>query len=241
MNLKEQQITLNDNEEIDKLPDCDFSIIQNKKLFCYGSDALLLVKFCQEPANRIHDKDITVDLCTGNGIIPLLLASKCKSKIYGIELQEESFLLAERNIQLNKLDDQIKILKGDICSISSILPQNSASVVTVNPPYMKSGDTGVKENTSQALNIARHEIKCKLEDVIKAAAYLLNSSGVLFMIHRPERLSEIFAQLNTFHFEPKRLQFIYPSINKTPQMVLIEAKKNARSGLIIMPPYIMYP
>lgn len=239
--MKKSLLQLKENEQLDKLPDCDFSIIQNKSLFCYGSDALLLAKFCQSPANRIHDKDITVDLCTGNAIIPLLLASKSKSKIYAVELQKESFLLAEKNIRLNNLESQIKVLEGDICNIEKLLKKNSASVVTANPPYMKSNASGIKENSNQALNIARHEIKCTLKDVIKAADFLLNSSGLFFMIHRPDRLNEIFNELSNFNFQIKRLQFVHPSINKNPTMVLIEAKKNSKAGLSVLPPIIMYP
>ncbi|MBB5218848.1 tRNA1Val (adenine37-N6)-methyltransferase [Treponema rectale] len=227
--------------QTDKLPDCNFSLIQDKNLFCYGTDALLLAKFCLSPVNRIHDNDITVDLCTGNGIIPILLAAKTKSKIYGIELQKESFDLAEKNVELNNLQNQITIYNGDICEIEKFIPKNSATIVTANPPYMKSSNSGIKENKNNALNIARHEIKCKLTDVIKAASALLNSTGTFFMIHRPERLSEIFSELKKYSLEPKRMQLIYPSINKSPTMVLIESKKNAKPGLINLPPYIMYP
>lgn len=231
---------LNPDEQIDQLPESPYRIIQHKKMFRYGSDALLLADFCTRPAKRIHHRDYVVDLCSGNGIIPLLLASRVSGRFCSMELQKEASDLAVRSVSLNGLEDRIQVLNGDIRDIKNLLPQNCASVVTVNPPYMKCSDSGISENQNHALNLARHEISCTLSDVVAAASWLLKSSGTLFMIHRPDRLSEIFTALHDFRLEPKRLKLVHPDITKAATMVLIESRKDASPGLITDPPVIMY-
>ncbi len=225
---------LKPGETIHELKQGKFKIILDEKNFRFGIDAVLLSYFA-----NIKDKDAVIDLCTGSGIIPLLTAAKTKcSYIGGIEIQERPFDMAERAVKLNGLENRIKLFLGDIKQIHSFFPKKKADVVTVNPPYMKPSQ--VEENLTEEINIARHEVLCNIEDVVNAADYVLKPHGRLFMVHRPGRLSEIFASLAAHKMEPKRIRFVQPSDGKEANIVLIEARKNSQPDLRIEPVLNVY-
>ena len=145
--------------------------------------------------------------------------------------------MAAQSITLNGLEERIKIVHGNLCDVDSIFPRHSFNVVTCNPPYMI--DTHGRANELDAKTIARHEVLCTLEDVIAAADSLLATHGKFFMIHRPFRLPEIFSALEKHKMEMKSMRLIYPFADKEPNMVLIEARKNAKRRLTIEPPLIV--
>lgn len=221
------------HERVDDLQINNLKIIQNPDGFCFGIDAVLLANFV-----RLKRNARVVDLGTGTGIIPILLAGKSRtSHITGIEIQEEVADMARRSVRLNKLDDRIKILNADLKEAENFLEVNQYDVVTSNPPYMHTQGL-INENDKKA--ISRHEIKCSLEDVIRVSSRLLKHNGRLFMVHRPIRLVDIMVYCRQYKIEPKRLQFIHPTYNKKPNLLLIECVKAAKPELKILDPLYVY-
>lgn len=212
-----------------------YKILQDSERFQFGIDAVLLADYASK---SLKEKESVIDLGTGTGIIPLLMVNKCKTAAFtGLEVQKESAEMAARSVAMNELEGQIQIVHGDLKEAGSLFPRHSFNVVTCNPPYMI--DAHGRNNEQDALTIARHEVLCTLEDVVKAADYLLASHGSFFMIHRPFRLPEIFSSLEKHKMEMKRMRLIYPFADKEPNMVLIEARKNAKRRLTIEPPLIV--
>ena len=227
-------INLRSGERIDELQRNDYRIIQNPERFCFGMDAVLLSSFAKaKPGERC------LDLGTGNGFIPILMEAKTKGEIfYGLEIQEESADLARRSVELNELEDKIKIVTGDIKEAADIFGAASFHVITMNPPYMT--DSHGIVNPTDAKAIARHEITCTLEDMISQASKVLKSKGRFYMVHRPFRLAEIMSLMVKHHLEPKRMRLVYPYVDKEPNMVLIEGLKGGNSRITVEPPLIVY-
>ncbi len=223
------------NEQLDTLIN-GTKIIQNPQKFMFGIDAVLLAHFA---AAQVHHDNFVVDMGTGTGIIPFLLETSTKaSQLIGLEIQSESADMANRSVKLNNLQNKIKIINGDIKEISSQFEKYSVNVVTCNPPYMIN-EHG-KQNPNNAKKIARHEVLCNLEDVIKAAEYLLKPNGSFFLVHRPFRLTEIFSLLQKYKMEAKRMQLVYPFLDKEPNIVLLEIRKNSKPRLTIEKPLFVY-
>ena len=222
-------------EQIDTLKN-GYKIIQDTECFMFGIDAVLLSDFV---CGCIKSQDKIIDLGTGNGIIPLLLnMHNAENFITGLEIQQGSAELAKRSVALNNLQDKITIVQGDIKNVAQLFPKHSFEVVTCNPPYsvVESG----KQNPKDEKAIARHEVLCTLEDVVTAADFLLRPHGKFFMIHRPYRLAEIFGALYHHHLEPKRMRLVSPFAGEEPNLVLIEARKNAKPRLKIEPELAVY-
>lgn len=225
---------LGPNERIDDLNRCGYKIIQNTDKFCFGMDAVLLSDFAKAVKG-----DKVVDLGTGTGIIPILMEAKTDADSYiGIDIQAESVEMASRSVSMNNQQDKIKIVQCDIKTVSNELGVGLYNVVTTNPPYMNNSKGLVNPNSAKA--IARHELKCSLEDVVREASRLLKVGGKLYMIHRPFRLVEIINVMTQYKLEPKRMRFVYPYIDKEPNMVLIEAVKGGKSMVKIEKPLIVY-
>ena len=232
-------------EQIDTLKN-GYKIIQDSESFQFGIDAILLADFA---AKEIKEGNSIIDLGTGTGIIPLLMEKRAEKfnnvKFTGLEVQRASADMAARSVSLNGLDERIKIINGDLTNLDGhknenknpLFQRHSFNIVTCNPPYMI--DDHGKSNVLDALSIARHEILCTLEDVVAAADYLLAPHGKFFMIHRPFRLPEIFEELSEYKLEAKRMRLIHPFANKDANMVMIEARKNAKRRLTIEPPLIV--
>ncbi|MBQ2897228.1 MAG: tRNA1(Val) (adenine(37)-N6)-methyltransferase [Clostridia bacterium] len=209
---------------IDDLQINNLKLIQDKSLFCFGTDAVLLANF----AKPLINAEI-LDIGTGNGIIPVLLSAKVKAKhITGIEIQQESFLLAQKNIELNSLGGLVSVVLGDVRQKECLNKQ--FNYITCNPPYKMAG-TGI-ENPKSPLAIARHELTLTLDDVFSRAEKLLVSKGKIAMVHKPERLAEIFYTMNKYKIEPKRLQLVYSTAKAAePSLVLVEGAKDGGKGI----------
>lgn len=222
-----------ENERVDDLQN-GYSIIQDPDKFCFGMDAVLLSGFA-----KIKKDESVLDMGTGTGIIPVLLSAKTPGKKFiGLEIQNECAEMAQRSIQYNHLEEKIQIVQGDIKEAANIFGAASFHAVTCNPPYMI-GQHGLT-NPHMPKAIARHEILCTLEDVISQAAKVLKGKGRFYMVHRPFRLSEIMTVLVKYKLEPKRMQLVYPYIDREPNMVLIEAVKGGNSRIEIEKPLIVY-
>ena len=225
---------LKPGERLDDLQINGYHIIQHPEKFCFGMDAVLLSSFagCQ-PDSKV------VDFGTGTGVIPILLTAKTKaSHIDALEIQEESADMAQRSVQLNGLTGKIKIIQGDIKEASDLLGKASYDYVITNPPYMNN-DHGLK-NSELPKAIARHEILCSLEDVIREGACVLKPGGHFIMVHRPFRLIEIITCLTRYKLEPKRMRFVHPFADKEPNMVLIDAVRGGNSMVKIESPLVIY-
>ncbi|MBR4753986.1 MAG: tRNA1(Val) (adenine(37)-N6)-methyltransferase [Lachnospiraceae bacterium] len=227
-------INLLANERLDELHRNGYKIIQNPERFCFGMDAVLLSGF----ASALEGEKV-LDLGTGTGIIPILMAAKTPAAhLTGLEIQEESADMARRSVAYNGLEDRIDIITGDIKDAPQIFGASSFDVITTNPPYMIA-DHGLV-NPDEAKAVARHEIKCTLEDVISQSAKVLKPGGRFFMVHRPFRLSEIFTLMSEYKIEPKRMRMVYPYIDAEPNMVLIEGNRGGKPRLSVEKPLIVY-
>lgn len=193
----------------------------------YGTDALLLAHFING-----WKSGFGVDLGTGCGILPLLLLSSgINVEITGIEIQEEYCNSARRNAQANGFSDKFSVISGDLKNIKSLYESGRADVVFSNPPYLKT--TSGKQNVTEQKNIAFHEVYCDSDDICKAACWCLKTGGKFYAVYRPERMVGFLTALRNNRLEPKKITFICPSYEKAPSLFLVEAKKDAREGLII--------
>lgn len=210
-------------------------IIQDPERFCFGVDAVLLTDFV-----KVKKGERVLDLGTGTGVIPILLEAKTKGAHFtGLEIQKESADMARRSVQYNGISEKVDIVTGDIKEAAEIFKTASFDVITTNPPYMR-GQHGL-ENLSDARTIARHEVLCTLEDILRESARILpESKGRFYMIHKPFRLVEILNMMCRYKIEPKRIQFVHPYVDKEPTMVLIEGMKGGKSRVTIEPPVVMY-
>lgn len=223
-----------EGERIDDLERNGYKIIQHKDKFCFGMDAVLLSSFA-----NVLGGEIAIDLGTGTGIIPILLKAKTKGQHFtGLEIQAESADMARRSVELNGLLEKIQIVKGDIKEASMLFKKASFDVVTSNPPYMNDNH-GIK-NPDLPKAIARHEILCTLDDVIREATLLLRPGGRFYMVHRPHRLTEIILTLKKYKLEPKRIKFVHPFEDKEANMVLVEAVRGGKSMIKVEKPLIVY-
>ena len=229
------KIELKDNERIDDLQLNNLKIIQNKDGFCFGIDSVLLSDFSKE----IPTGSTVLDLGTGTGILGILLCGKTKlSKIYGIDVQEEVCQMAQRSVKLNNLEDRFEIINDNIKNLNTIFENCSIGAIVSNPPYKKD-NSGLK-NESQTKLISRHEITASLEDFIEISSKLLKDNSSLYMVHRPERLSDLFYLLRKYKLEPKKLRMVQSYFDSKPKLVLVKATKNAKSFLNIENPLIIY-
>lgn len=229
------EVILKDNERIDDLQLNNLRIIQNKDGFCFGIDAVLLSDFAKD----IRNNSTVLDLGTGTGIIGILLCAKTKlSKIYGIDVQKDVCDMALRSIKLNNLEDKFEIINTNIKELLNNFEEASFHAIVSNPPYKKD-NSGLK-NESKTKLISRHEITASLEDFVSVSSKLLKNNGSIYMVHRPERLSDLFYLLKNYNLEPKKLRLVQSYQDSKPKLVLVKATKNAKSFLNIEEPLIIY-
>ena len=227
-------VMLRDDERIDDLQRNQYGIIQRKGAFCFGMDAVLLSGFAV-----VKKGERMLDLGTGTGIIPILLTAKTEGEHFtGLEIQEESADMARRSVRYNHLEEKVDIVTGDIKAASGMFPLASFDVITSNPPYMTNAH-GIK-NPEAPKAIARHEVLCTLEELVRETSRLLRPGGRFYLIHRPFRLVEIFQTLTAYKLEPKRMKLVYPFVDKEPNMVMIEAVRGAKSMIKVEEPLIVY-
>ncbi|MCI1859060.1 MAG: tRNA1(Val) (adenine(37)-N6)-methyltransferase [Sporolactobacillus sp.] len=220
---------------VDYLFDTDLKIVQSDAFFPFSLDSVLLARFVSVPIRRGR----LIDLCTGGGAIPFLLSLRTEGRITGIDIQPEAVRLAKRGAIINHLQQRVDFICGDAKTFPERIGAGSCDVVTCNPPYFKRSQArDVKLNRSLA--IARHEILITLADVVQAAAQLLKPGGKFALVHRPERLAEILAQLTAAGLEAKRMRFVHPRIDRPANMVLLEGTRGGRPGLRVLPPIAVY-
>lgn len=230
-----EEIVLKEDERIDDLEFKGLKLIQNKNGFCFGVDAVLLSDF----AKGIKKGANVVDIGTGTGIISILLCGKTNlNKIYAIELQEDVAEMASRSVKLNNLENRMEVININIKDCFSVLEKNKYDAVVTNPPYKKH-DTGAKNIDKRQL-ISRHEVECNLEDIIKNGSLLLRDLGEFYMVHRAERMIDIFVTLRKYKLEPKLVRFVHSKPNEKPNLILVKAVKCAKEFLKIEKPLVIY-
>jgi len=223
------------DERLDYLLAENLRIIQSPSVFSFSLDAVLLARFAYLPIQ----KGSIIDLCTGNGVIPLILSTRTKGMITGVEIQERLYNMAIRSVEYNQLTDRIHMINGDLKDMPKQLGMGKFDVVTCNPPYFVTPSKGII-NENEHLAIARHEIMCTLEDVVKTSSLLLKQGGKAAFVHRPGRLVDILTLMQQYRLEPKRLQFVYPKLGKEANTILVEGIKDGNRGLKVLPPLIVY-
>ena len=227
-------IKLKEKERIDELQRNGYQIIQNEDGFCFGMDAVLLSGYAV-----VRRGENVLDMGTGTGIIPILLEAKTEGRHFtGLEIQPQCVDMARRSVALNHLEEKIEIVEGDIKTASSLFGKSIFDVITTNPPYMNENH-GLK-NPHLPKAIARHELLCSLEDVVREAALMLRPGGRFYMVHRPRRLIEIITMLSAHKLEVKRLKPVYPTIDKEATMVLLEAVRGGKPLMKLEKPVIVY-
>ena len=209
-------------------------IYQNPEMFSFSIDSMILGYFAtiNKKVNKI------IDLCTGNAPIPLYLTLRTKAHIVGVEIQKKVYELAFKSVKINNKENDITLLNEDLKGVSDRLKEKF-DLVTCNPPYFKYIESS-NINKSEFKTIARHEVLVTLEECILEASKLLNTGGYFAMVHRPDRLVEIFEVMKKYKIEPKRLQFIYPKVDSEPNHILIEGIKDGKEGLKVLKPLIVY-
>lgn len=230
------------NERIDDLGINDLKIIQNKEYFCFGTDSVLLANFVKSE----NSNNVILDLCSGSGVIPIILSAKKKyKKIFGVELQSEMYDLFDRNIKINNLEDSIisinenvKNIKDIRKKVTSIMEKDKIDIITCNPPYKEIG-TGLTTN-HDIKTIAKCEVMCKLEDIFITSSKLLGKGGKLYLVHKPERLSDLIYFGRKYNLEAKEIRFVYPKIDKKPSIVLISYRKDGGNETKVLEPLIEY-
>jgi tRNA1(Val) A37 N6-methylase TrmN6 len=230
-----QMVMLKEDERLDYLLAEDLKIIQSPSVFAFSLDAVLLSKFVYVPIQKGN----IVDLCSGNGVIPLLLSTRTKGKVTGVEIQERLYDMAMRSFEYNGLSHRLHMIHGDIKDMPEQLGHGKFDVVTCNPPYFATPKRD-EINENEHLAIARHEILCTLEDAIRVSSQLVRQGGKVAFVHRPGRFLEMMTLMRKYRLEPKRIRFVHPKLKKEANTLLVEAIKDGQPDLKILPPLIVY-
>lgn len=213
----------------------DKIIYQDNDYFLFSLDSVLLSNFVTV---NLRDKKI-IDLCSGNGPVPMLLSFRTKARIFGVELQKYIYDMGYDSIEENAMNEQITFINDDVKNLDKVFDSESFDIVTCNPPYFKhQQDSLINHNDGKAM--ARHEVSIKLEDIIRVSKFLLRNGGTFAMVHRPDRMIEIINLMQKYGIEPKRLQLVYPKFGRDANILLIEGVKNGKSGLKIEKPVIVH-
>lgn len=232
----------NNDERIDDLGVNNLKLIQNKKYFCFGTDSALLANFVESNSSN----NVIVDLCSGSGVISLIMSAKKKyKKIFAVELQKEMYDLLERNVSLNNCSDKIVPVLEDIKNVKrirekvvQIMGEEKVDIIVCNPPYKTDG-TGILSE-GEVKYIARHEVKCTLENVFSTSANLLNTKGKLYLVHKPERIVDLLCIARKYKLEAKKIRFVYPKVKSRPSIVLIEYVRGGGNEVKMLEPLIEY-
>lgn len=213
----------------------NMKIVQNTDWFSFSLDSVLLANFV------VFKKDSKkiLDLCCGNAPIPLILSTKTKNEIIGVELQKEIFELGLKSVKINKLEKQIKLLNEDVKKLPDLYETDTFDIITCNPPFFKIEEKS-NYNDNDIKSIARHEIKLTLDDIFSVCKKLLKNNGSIYMVHRTNRLIDIITSMKKNNIEPKTIRLVYPKKNQKSNIVLVEGVKNGKSGLKILSPLYVH-
>lgn len=225
---------LKKDERLDLLMKESLKIIQNDDVFSFSTDALLLGHFTPR-----QKRGKVMDLCSGNGIIPLLLSHGTNYHIDAVEIQPALVDMAKRSVTLNELEERIYLYEMDLKNVQQFFKPSSYDIVTCNPPYFRENQSF--QHLKEAHRIARHEVYCTLDDCINASKHLLKEGGKLMMVHRADRLIDCLVSMRHHGIEPKKIWNIYSRKSKPHAItVVIEAIKGGKPDCKVMPPFYIY-
>ena len=207
----------------------NINIVQDTQMFNFSLDSVLLPNFVEIKKNTRK----ILDIGCGNAVIPLILSTRCNSKIIGVEIQKEVYDLALESVKINNLENQIEIINADINEFYKNQESDSFDLITCNPPFFKVFPNS-NYNDLEYKTIARHEVKLNLDDLFKISKKLLKNNGVVAIVHRSERLVDIIESMRKNNIEPKRIQFVYPFAGSESNIILIEGTKNGKPGIKIL-------
>lgn len=208
-------------------------ISQPKSGYRFSQDTLVLAHHI-----NLKDSDLAIDLGTGCGVIPLILASRNKTaQFYGVEVNEELAGLAAENVAANGLGHRIKIVHADMKQWVASCELEMADVVCCNPPYGKFLSGRINPNEQKA--VARHEILITLSAVVSVAERLLKPLGSLVMVYPAKRLADLITTMRGCRLEPKRLRFVHARYGAAAGCVVAEGVKHAGLGIEVDPPLIL--
>lgn len=223
-----------EDETLEDLQCGGLMLIQKRSGFRFGVDAVLLADFAKDAKSQR-----TLDLCTGTGIVAVLLSSKTATpEIRALEIQHEIYDMARRSVVYNHLEDRVHVDEGDLKDAARLYGNGTFDKITVNPPYMECGSALLNEADTKT--VSRHEVLCTLKDVIASSAALLRPQGRFFMVHRPSRLADILCLMREYRIEPKRLRMVHPYVHKAANLILIEGMKHGGKELKLLPPLYIY-
>ena len=224
---------LRENERLDDLQLNNLFIIQNSQEYCFTSDAVLLANFVKANA-----KDVVVDLCSGSGIVGILVSQKTTAqKVILVEMQDHFVDMMERTIKLNNLQNKISVLHTKVQYILEFIERESVSVVCCNPPYLRT--KGHKITDKKSVAMCKYETELPLKDLLQKASQILKYGGKFFCVHQSERISEILLEMQKVNLQPKVIQFVHPKSKLNSNIVLIQATKCGNMGTIVKPPKIL--
>ena len=228
---------LKEGERIDRLERENIQIIQSSAVFSFSLDAVLLADFARVPRKK---KATIVDFCSGNGAVAFLLTGKTQNPIIGVEVQDRLIDMAKRTVELNQLNDKVSFIHADINAITTHIKPDSVDVITCNPPYFRDVPTSSKNRLTE-YTIARHEVLLNLPQLMQQTSHLLKMNGKAYFVHRPDRLLDMLDTMRENRLAPKKIQFIYPSVGKEANMILIEGIKDGKEdGLRVLPPLYVH-
>ena len=213
----------------------NLKIVQNNDWFKFSLESVLLPCFVIINKNTNN----VLDLCTGNAPIPLVLSTKTKAKIYGVEIQKDVYELAKKSVDINNLSNQIEIINDDVKNLSNKFESDTFDIITCNPPYFKDVDTSKKNDDIHKI-IARHEVNLTMDDISKVVRKLLKNDGKFYLVHRTERFLELTNLLMSYNIMPKRVRFIYPKEDSESNLFMLEAVKNGKVGLKLESPLYVH-
>ena len=221
---------INDLLEINNL-----KIYQNDDWFKFSLESVLLPNFI---TLNLRCKNI-IDLCTGNAPIPLILSTKTKANIVGVEIQNDVYELAKKSVEINNLSNRIKLINDNLNNLKKYYEGDYFDVVTVNPPYFPNIDES-KKNEDIHKSIARHEIKTNLDEIVTISSYLLKNGGYLALVHQTNRFFDVVDTLKKYNFSINKIRLIYPKEDKESNLFMIEAVKDGKCGVKFLKPLYVH-
>lgn len=215
----------NSNRQIEDLQCKGLKIIQDKSLYTFSSDSVILANFV-----KLRKNENAVEIGTGSGVISILLTAKmpCQN-IIAFEAQKEMFELAEENIALNGLEEKIKVICDRVQNFNKYFPKHSFNVVFSNPPYMKT-----TQNVDSVRLKARHDPMLPMDELCKSASDMLTDKGRFYVVYTAERSCELIASLQKNKLVPKTMFFTDNGKGRVV-LVIIEAVKNGGQGVKVLP------
>ena len=218
----------------DALFDGKLTLYQEKDGYRFSLDAVLLAGLI-----RINPEDRVMDLGTGCGVIPLILAYRGKGReLSGLEIQPELVTLAQKNTEVNGFSERVRVIEMDFRRVSEHFPPGVFDVVMSNPPYRRLRTGRINPNRQRA--VARHELTASLEDVFAAASHLLPHAGRLAIIYPAARLDHLLVVADQSGFSSKRLTIIYSNQTAPARLVYLECRKGGGEELHVLQPFFIY-